>query len=156
LPTNAEVYVCSGANDEGLRFRSATPPGSGATALELRNGTTLPFNTGPDWWTLARRLPATGDWAIVDQGAGSGRLQLGPGESFEWVVRRADAGGGATTSGSGAARRATDGTTRTADSRSARLVAPISPGRYALSVVGYFGGGELTAVIDRFVIGPVE
>jgi hypothetical protein len=37
-----------------------------------------------------------------------------------------------------------------------RLVAPISPGRYALSVVGYFGGGELTAVIDRFAVGPVE
>jgi hypothetical protein len=133
LPTNAEVYVCTGPTSDGLRLESTSERGH-RTVLRLGNPTTLTFNTGPDWWTLTRRLQgaAGDDWRIVAQGDGAGRLRLDRDESFAWVFGppRSDV-----------------------DTRSTRVGDRPTPGSYAFSVVGYFGGGELTAVIAPFTVG---
>jgi hypothetical protein len=131
LPTNAEVYVCSTTAADGLSLRPTAE--SGLTVLRLDNPTTLTFNTGPDWWTLSRRLPGptADDWRITAQGDGAGRLHLGRDESFAWVF--------------GPSGSASEGPETRVGDRPA-------PGRYAFSVVGYFGGGELTAVIAPFTV----
>jgi hypothetical protein len=131
LPTNAEVYVCSTDAADGLHLRLTG--GSGRTVLRLDNPTTLTFNTGPDWWTLSRRLQGTAmdDWRIAAQGDGTGRLRLARDESFAWVF--------------GPPRSETD-------TRETRVGDRPATGRYAFSVVGYFGGGELTAVIAPFTV----
>lgn len=153
LPAHAEVYVCSGTKDAGLRFRPSTSPEPGRRTLELQNGTTLPFNTGPDWWTLARLFPDTGNWVIADQGVGTSSLRLAPGASFRWVLTPAETPADTTESRSDTGAPDDTESPGATDSRSVRMSARPPPGRYAFSVVGNFRGGELTAVITQFTVG---
>ncbi len=101
LPSNAEVYVCSptAPGENALRLGPSSrvyEAGNGGLAFTLHNDTGLAFRTGRDQWTLARRDRA--GWSIVDQGDGSDRLVVGPGESFVWEF---DAAAGRDVSGAG-------------------------------------------------------
>ncbi|MFB6297672.1 MAG: hypothetical protein ABEH56_04055 [Salinirussus sp.] len=135
LPSNAEVYVCSPQTDGGESLRlvpeSSTYDGTGGFGFTLSNGTSFPFRTGRDWWTLSQ-LSAEG-WSISAQGDGSDRTVVGPREAFTWTLDGAANG---------------DGTVP--------LEVDLDRGRYALAITGYVAGGELTAVITPFRSAPAE
>lgn len=131
LPADAEVYICSPTANSDHAFQLHSDP----TAYELpvveleltfRNRTDFAFQTGSDWWTVARRT--NNDWMIVDQGDGAGRAAVGPGETVSWTV------------------------SLDTESSSESVDEALEAGQYALSLTGYVLGGELTAVIAPFRI----
>lgn len=134
LPSNAEVYVCSPRrrDGDGLRLvpdRGPGTPTADRVAFALKNETSVAFRTGRDWWTLAAL--EGDDWSTTEQGAGTDRMSVHPGERFVWTL-------------SGA--RVSENTEP--------LDVEIDPDRTgcvcAFVVTGYVAGGELTAIISPF------
>lgn len=131
LPSNAEVYVCSplSTGNEALQLvpgatRRSDP---GRSTFVLHNGTSFPFRTGRDWWTLASRDGDT--WTIEAQGAGSGRLTVPPDDTYAWVLGDAQT-----------------------DTETSSIDVDTGSGHYALAITGYVAAGELTAVIAPFLL----
>lgn len=138
LPSNAEVYICASADGEGLTL-SAVSTRADPPVVELRNETTVPFDTGTDWWTLSRqrstsegRRDATDRWQLTEQGAGTDDRRVEPGGRLRWQL------GGADMSSTG----------RPPD----RVDVSLAAGRYAFSIVGYVPAGELTALVLPFEV----
>ncbi|MFC6974101.1 hypothetical protein ACFQL1_04520 [Halomicroarcula sp. GCM10025709] len=50
----------------------------------LSNSSLVPFSTGGDWWTLARRDPD--GWTVVDEGQRQERASVGPSDAFVWTL----------------------------------------------------------------------
>lgn len=133
LPTNAEVYLCSstgsGGNDLHMITEAGTStrdPAPGGFVFTLSNETSVAFQTGRDWWTLAAR--GGGGWVTVDQGDGTDRVTVDPGGTFVWSL------GG---DGDGPRTECLDVDVR-------------AEGWHALSITGYVASGELIAVIAPF------
>lgn len=130
VPSNAEVYKCTTGSDDGLSLGTDGENNSdgAAVALTLSNGSDVRFVTGRDWWTLARK---EGDWTIIEQGNGSDRRIVPPGDIYRWQI---DATGG-----------------DTEDNRTT-VRASLTSGRYAFAVTGHATVGELTAVVTTFAV----
>lgn len=139
LPADADEYVCPDA-PEGERpavrltasvdlFRVDTLREVGKRlSFTLQNRSAVPFETGRDWWTLARRDPD--GWHVVAAGARDRSLTVSPGEQFVWRV-------------------GLNGTRETA-AREHDVVVDSTNGRHVFAVAGYHEDGSLVAPLAAF------
>lgn len=139
LPADADVYVCPGAPDDerpAVRLSASIDVFRIDTLREigkrlpftLRNRSAISFETGRDWWTLARRDPD--GWHVVDDGARADSLSVGPGEQFVWQVGL---------NGS-----------RETDAQHHDVVVDSRNGPHVFAVTGDHGEGSLVALLAAF------
>ncbi|WP_324758926.1 hypothetical protein [Haloarcula montana] len=138
LPRDAEQFVCSSVETSGrpIQLTASRDVFPVDTLSEvgkrirfvLSNSSLVPFSTGPDWWTLARKDPD--GWTVVHDGNHREHTDVGPSDSFVWTL------GLNGSVESGPAHR--------------DVVVDTRNGRHAFVVTGYHRDGDLLAVIALF------
>jgi hypothetical protein len=138
LPRDAEQYVCSSVETSGrpIQLTASSDVFLVDTLREvgkrigfvLSNSSLVPFSTGPDWWTLARRDPD--GWTVVDEGQRREQANVGPNNTFGWTL----------------------GLNGSVDSEAGYrdVVVDTRNGRHAFAVTGYHRNGAQLGVIALF------
>jgi hypothetical protein len=138
LPHDADRYVCSGprTRDFPVQLIASSDVFLVDTLREigkrirfvLSNSSLVPFATGPDWWTVARRDPA--GWAVVDDGPRREHISIGQSDTFVWTV------GLNGVVGSGPGHR--------------DVVLDTRNGRHVFAVTGYHQDGDMISLLALF------